>query len=218
MGNTQAKALLFDLYGIFMQEQDAAGQAEIERIAGLEERGVAPSDFWAAWERWRDALDAGTLSHVDYVTAVGHDLGVTWADPAAVAQADFDSYLHTKPDSISWLHELVASGVRPALLSNIIKSMKDKLLGAHDWLQLFEPRIFSCDVLLNKPDVRIYELALARINEVRAAHGEAPVVAADVLFLDDRERNLEGAREAGMQTYLFKDLESGRRAVAEFLG
>ncbi len=58
-----------------------------------------------------------------------------------------------------------------------------------DWMNLFRQRFYSCHIGFRKPDPRIYEWALAR----------AGVPAARALFIDDREDNLTGAREVGMQ-------------------
>ncbi|HZQ07020.1 MAG TPA: HAD family phosphatase [Anaerolineae bacterium] len=59
-----------------------------------------------------------------------------------------------------------------------------------NWMNLFQQRFYSCDIGFRKPDPRIYEWALTR----------AGVSAARALFIDDREDNLTGAREVGMQT------------------
>lgn len=213
-----AKALLFDLYGIFMREQDAAGKAHIEEAAGLAELGVASADFWAGYKRHRDALDAGQLTHPEYFAHIAADLGVEFPHGLqAVADADFASYENLNAPAIEWLREMVAANYQPALLSNLILPLKIELLSRYDWLDLFEPRIFSCDVDLTKPDPAIYQLAWDRINERRAAHGEPALAAQDVLFIDDRQVNLDGATAVGMSTYLFADLADAKRTVKEFM-
>lgn len=75
-------------------------------------------------------------------------------------------------------------------------------------LQQMDGRIISCDWKLIKPQPGIYRLLLETF-------GLSPE---KTLFIDDRPENIEGARNAGMQGFVFTDAESLRaRLTAEGL-
>jgi putative hydrolase of the HAD superfamily len=61
--------------------------------------------------------------------------------------------------------------------------------------ELFETVVDSAFVGTRKPEPRIYEIVLERLE----------VDAAACLFLDDFEVNCEGAREAGMRAVHFRE-------------
>lgn len=59
-----------------------------------------------------------------------------------------------------------------------------------DWMNLFKERFYSCTLGTRKPDPEIYLEALNRAN----------LGPERVLFIDDRQENITGARELGIQT------------------
>jgi putative hydrolase of the HAD superfamily len=59
--------------------------------------------------------------------------------------------------------------------------------------ELFDAIVVSCDVGKRKPDPRIFHLMLGMLG------GLAPE---DVLFVDDMEENVAGARRVGMAAIL----------------
>ena len=85
---------------------------------------------------------------------------------------------------------------------------------ADDVRNQFDIFISSAHVGLRKPDPKIYDLALAQIDEWDRRKGGQGIKPGEVLFLDDIGTNLKGAREKGMRT-LKVDLGKGREAVSE---
>ena len=63
--------------------------------------------------------------------------------------------------------------------------------------ELFEVVINSAEEGVQKPDRRIYEIALERLG----------LPARDVVFVDDREENVVAAREVGMSGVVFRTTE-----------
>lgn len=64
----------------------------------------------------------------------------------------------------------------------------------------FDVFIASAEVGMRKPDKRIYELAVKKLDDFDRQKGGEGVKAEDVLFLDDIGENLKTAREMGMRT------------------
>lgn len=64
----------------------------------------------------------------------------------------------------------------------------------------FDVFISSAEVGLRKPDRKIYELAVKKLDEFDRQKGGTGIKAEDILFLDDIGENLKTAREMGMRT------------------
>ncbi|WP_406021702.1 HAD family phosphatase [Nocardioides sp. NBC_00850] len=107
------------------------------------------------------------------------------------------------PTMFALVEELRAAGLRVGLLSNswgntYPRARIDALL---------DPVVISGEVGLRKPDVAIYELALDRLG----------VPADRVLFIDDADPNVLGARASGLRALLHVDHPSTRSSLAELV-
>lgn len=82
---------------------------------------------------------------------------------------------------------------------------------------LFSVFVASAEVGLRKPDPKIYELAVQKLDELDRQKGGSGVKSADVVFLDDIGENLKAAKETGMQTIRVR-MGKTWRAVKELEG
>lgn len=104
------------------------------------------------------------------------------------------------------LAELNARGVEIHAFSNYgpwYRMIEDKL----ELSRFLEWSFVSCRMGLRKPELEVYEHVVETL-------GVDPEVC---LFVDDRETNVEGAREAGLQSFVFEDATSARVELAERL-
>lgn len=69
--------------------------------------------------------------------------------------------------------------------------------------KLFHSTLYSFEVGMQKPDIRMYKLMLKRLN----------VPPEECLFIDDREKNLIPARKLGIITILFKNAKQLRNKL-----
>ena len=81
----------------------------------------------------------------------------------------------------------IDSASRIFFLSNMPKPFARALERKHAFIEWFDAGIFSADVLLAKPDVRIYKLLAERHN----------LSSASTLFVDDLLQNVEAAQSLG---------------------
>jgi HAD superfamily hydrolase (TIGR01509 family) len=80
------------------------------------------------------------------------------------------------------------------LLSNIYKGMLPQLLEKELIPNIeYQSIVFSCDVGMMKPEPEIYLLAQKQIN----------VNPEEILFIDDKQENLDAAASLGWRTFLF---------------
>jgi glucose-1-phosphatase len=110
-------------------------------------------------------------------------------------------------------HELVDTirRLRPKYKTALLSNAWDDLRAALDeqWsiIHDFDEIIISAEVGLAKPDARIFELVLDRLQ----------VAPSEAVFVDDFLQNVEGARAAGLQAIHFKNSQQARTDLNELL-
>ena len=83
---------------------------------------------------------------------------------------------------------------RTSILSNADLTLEERMRGMGDLHLYFDDIICSAVVGLAKPDPRIYQLAAERLR----------LPPEECVFIDDLERNVEAARQAGMSAVHFR--------------
>ncbi|MFT0847637.1 HAD family phosphatase [Actinomycetaceae bacterium L2_0104] len=196
--------ILFDLYGLFYNLKSPQLFAVIaERV------GADPEKLRPLFSRtYRPDYDAGLLSAEEYWHLIGADLGIEidWRDAVS---AEIETFAGVKEEMVDFLRELHGAGIAVGLLSNEPLELTRRTR-TREWVRLFEPAMFSCEMGRIKPDPAIFELALERI---RAVVGE-DLRPEDVLFTDDTLRNIEVARDLGFMVHHFDGVDGLRAAVA----
>jgi len=191
--------VLFDLDGVLAHYAHAPRVALLAQRAGTGEDEVARALFDSGLER--DA-DLGLYDADGQVAEFAARLGrpVTLDDcvdaRCAAMAADAD---------VLALAAAVASRAQVAILTNNNLLLRDHLPRICPALfPLFDARVFcSAQFRLAKPDPAVF---LACANALGVAPGE-------VLFVDDKAENAEGARHAGLHAHHHRDLPSLRAAL-----
>ena len=148
-----------------------------------------------------DRLDAGTISDSEVISESCKRL------PQRLHQkvADiYNNWMYNLPEICGMrelLQKLSDKGVRLFLLSNISEGFAKKS-SEFSILSYFERCFFSAVCGLTKPSAEIFNHLL----------NECGIKANEALFVDDSEKNINGAKSVGISTYLFdgdsKKLES----------
>lgn len=72
-------------------------------------------------------------------------------------------------------------------------------------MEAFDPVIISCEEGIRKPNKKIYRLLKKRLDDLEKKKGKKEKIKySEIVFIDNRDWNLEPAREMGMKTVLFK--------------
>lgn len=182
--------------------------SEADRAALLARAGVPADAFWGAYWAHREGLDRGTTSIANYWQAVAHDTGATWGslDVHELWAIDHRSWLSVDPGTLAVLHALVDGGTRIALLSNAGADFSGWLRHG-SFAPLFDRVFVSGELELVKPEAAIYEHVI----------GALAIEPAQLLFVDNRSENVEGARAVGGDGHVFTDapaLERWLRSLA----
>ncbi len=168
--------------------------SEHDKLALLGVAGADGETFWPAYWRSRDALDHGTITIPEYWARVAADLGLEFG-PAQVQRlwaADFRSWISVEPGSIDILHDLFEGGTRLALLSNAGFDFGDAFRRA-PFGRYFEQVFVSAELGLLKPDPEIY----------RHVARELGIEPAEMVFVDNKKVNVDGAESIGVTGHHF---------------
>ena len=155
-----------------------------------------------------DALDDGTITDEEIIEASKKRLPERYH---TLLPKIYYNWIYNLPE-VEGMNALVASlrakyGVGIYLLSNISEYFADNA-GEIRALKHFDRCFFSAKMGLTKPDPEIF---LTVCREVSTDPSEA-------LFIDDSAKNIEGAKRAGLTTYLFDgDAKKLEKYLAEVL-
>ncbi|MFF8605630.1 HAD family hydrolase [Streptomyces sp. NPDC015346] len=199
-------AVLFDYGGVL------TGPVKRAIADWLVADAIAPESFSHTLRAWlsRDApdgtpihrLETGELPVEEFEALFAAELRTTDGRPviASGILGRFFAGMRPDPAMFALAEELRRHDVRVGLLSNSWGNTYPRR-----WIDaFFDPVVISGEVGLRKPHAAIYELALDRLG----------VPPDRVLFLDDAEPNVLGARSVGLHGLLHVDASSTRAALA----
>lgn len=116
---------------------------------------------------------------------------------------DYCSRHELTPGTTELLADVAGSVDRILVLSNDVSEWSRLLRDRFGLTRWVPDWVVSGDLGVRKPDSRAYE---ALVNA-------AGVPAADIHFFDDRPRNVDAAREGGLQAHLFSSWDQVREVV-----
>jgi len=167
-----------------------------EQWRALSTRFAKPmQEFQRIYWGHRVELDRGTLDNVAYWKVVGKDCGFEVSDAEAEELIDRDNlqWTNENPAMVDFARDLRKSGYKTAIMSNMEHRMLSAVRSKLKWLDEFDVQIFSCEVGTVKPEAKVYLLCCERL-------GCKPD---EVLFLDDKKANTDGAKKVGMKAYIY---------------
>ncbi len=169
---------------------------------------LSEADFRAAYWAFRDEYDRG-LAGPEYWLAAGRHAGLELSREQVAGLIDADTSLWTQRNQpmVEWALRLQAAGTPTGILSNLGDAMTEGVLARQPWLAGFDHLLWSHTVKLAKPDAAIY-------THSAGALGLAPE---NILFVDDRATNVDGALAARMQAVLY-DTQAAFEAEMEERG
>ena len=150
---------------------------------------------------WVD-LDRGTLEETAAVANFVKRTGATQELLERLVHASKVS-LTPMPESLALLQELDDLGLKLYVLSNMSHGTWDFLEPRHDFWKRFDGILISAHVKLVKPQREIYEHLLKTWS----------LDPKTTVFMDDRPENVEGARKAGIPSFVFTNAADARERL-----
>ncbi|HTM70351.1 MAG TPA: HAD-IA family hydrolase [Luteimonas sp.] len=197
--STAPAVVLFDLDGVLAHYAHAPRMALLAARSGASEAEVSRALFESGLER--DA-DCGLFDADGHVAEFARRLGraVTLDDCVDARRASMSA-----DTGVLALANAASRRARVAILTNNNLLLRDHLPRICPALfPLFDARVFcSAQFRLAKPDPAIFLACAAALG----------AEAREVLFVDDKAENAEGARRAGLHAHHHRDLRSLRTAL-----
>jgi putative hydrolase of the HAD superfamily len=200
--------IAFDYGGVLARRIDDTYLCHMAEAAG------APVDeFIAALWRHRSEYDSGEFSAAVYWQMVIEEAGSRLPRDGNRREETVELLTHLdafawstlNPGMLRWMAALRQEGYRRFLLSNMAPETYDLIIRDRPLLGYLDRVVLSGWLGINKPDREIF-LEAARQMEVSPR---------EILFIDDLQHNVEGAREAGLHALRFTGTSDLSLALAE---
>lgn len=188
--------IVFDYGGVLSLPQPESDAEAMARAVGAE-----PEAFKRGYWEHRLEFDRGLSPHAYWSAVLGRPASHT--EVARLVARDVASWAYPNEDTVALLGELLAAGRDVAMLSNAPVCVGEGL-DELPWVAAIGHRFYSGRMGLVKPDREIYE-------ELARGLGADP---SEVVFIDDRQENVEGAERAGMTGVRFTDAAALREILS----
>lgn len=182
------QAVVFDFGGVMTGEPNR--EAVVQFICTS--MNLTQREFDSANQEKKKAVRAGKTDvefWVQYAQSHNIMLPVSWQQDflAAVKNA-----IGINDEMYILVDHLKEQNVVVALLSNIDERL-GKMIRDFGLYAPFSPCLLSYEIGLEKPDPKIYEVLLTRMN----------LPAEEIIFIDDRSDNIDAAKNMGIDAILF---------------
>jgi putative hydrolase of the HAD superfamily len=192
--------VVFDFGGVLTGKMDR--EAIVQFLC--DSFSLSEEEFDQVNVKKRAAIKAGKSDEefwLSYAQEKEIELPSSW--PADFAEV-MKSSLGVNPEMYQLVEELKGNAVRVALFSNVDERLAN-LLRKFGYYEPFDTCLLSCEIAAQKPDPASYEVLLKTLD----------VPAGQIVFIDDREENVEGAKQKEIDAFLFQSVEHTRGELAK---
>ncbi|MGD8662998.1 MAG: HAD family phosphatase [Desulfobacterales bacterium] len=202
MGKTRIRALVLDYGGVISKPQNPENLSNMLQIINKDE-----SDFRIIYREKRDNYDNGQLSGEEYWHSILQHYGLeqNGSNVTKLIQEDIESWTQINDSMIQFIKESRKKVHTLAIISNMTGDCLAYMKKHFQWLALFDELTFSCEFGKNKPDPKIYQAFLSRIE----------IPPQGCLFVDDLVENVDGAMKSGMNVIHFKSFLKFRQELEQ---
>ena len=156
--------------------------------------GMAQEQYTPVHDSFLDEFHKGLMSEETFWREIARKLGKPMPEAPSLWYQAFKSAYVPKREMFSLVSSLHSKEYKTALLSNTELPAVEFFheLG----YDMFDVLVFSCEEGVMKPERRIYDLTLERLDS-RAERS---------VFIDDRPDYIQGAEDVGIHTILFESI------------
>jgi putative hydrolase of the HAD superfamily len=184
------RAVVFDIGGVLEITPDLGVDRLWEARLGLAagEMDDRMGDVWTGGS-------LGTLTLEEVHQAIRDRLGLGEQQLAAYMADLWREYLGSANTELIEYARRLRPRYRTGILSNSFVGARERERAAYGFEDLVDEIVYSHEVGMAKPDPRIYGLVCTRLK----------VQPQEMIFLDDADQAVAGAREAGMHAVRYQD-------------
>jgi epoxide hydrolase-like predicted phosphatase len=183
----EIKAVVFDWGGVLIDDP-AFGLVRYCSKA----LGVSTEQFAGAHEKYIPEFQKGLISELEFWKKIRNDLNISTPKGYSLWGEAFRHVYSPKEEMFHLATFLKKNNYKTGLLSNT-EAPAVKCFYEHNY-QMFDVLIFSCNEKTIKPERKIYEVTLGKLG----------IKPSETVFIDNRKDYIQGARDVGMKTILFK--------------
>jgi putative hydrolase of the HAD superfamily len=187
------KAILFDYGNVLCMPQL---ESDVELMAACLQ--IELNRFKTLYWQLRDEYDVGTYDGRDYWTRIARKGGHEISDEQLRIVIESDNVGWSRPNLVmaEWAAKVRKSGLSTAIVSNMPSDIREYLRHL-EWMPEFDQYTYSCEIKSVKPSAEIYLYCLEQLK----------LRPSEVLFLDDRQMNVDAAQQLGIESYVFTTAE-----------
>ena len=196
------RAVVFDIGGVLEITPDLGVDRRWETRLGLP-AGEIDARLRDVWQ----SGGVGTITLDDVHEALRDRLGL---DDEKLAQFMADvwrEYVGTANTELIEYARRLRPRYRTGIVSNSFVGAREREQAAYGFEDLVEEIVYSHEAGFSKPDPRIYALICTRLN----------VAPEEMIFLDDADVCVAGARDAGIHAVRYQDNAQAIAAIEELL-
>jgi epoxide hydrolase-like predicted phosphatase len=182
------KAVIFDLGGVLIENPSPKMINYFSSVLGVKEE-----EFYSQDKLPIEEFQKGLINEDTFWEKFCSRVGVKKPSNHSLWQEAFRRVFTPREEMFSLSLRLKGKGYKLGLLSNI-EAPSLEYFNEQPYNDIFDVTVFSCVERTWKPERKIYEIVLKRLS-VQPAEG---------VFIDDREDFIDGAKEIGLKTILFK--------------
>jgi putative hydrolase of the HAD superfamily len=164
--------------------------------------GVSVEQYVAAFDICILDFQTGVVTEKQFWTNMAKRLNTPAPKMNSLWTEAFMAAYKPRQEMFSLASRLRKAGCKTAILSNtempVVEIINKQKYDA------FDVTVLSCLEGTAKPGRKIYDLTLNRLG----------IQARQALFIDDKPENIEGAKQAGLQTIFFKIIENFKKDIA----
>lgn len=192
-------AVIFDWGGVLIEDPAPAFFKYCAKTLG-----VGEEQYIIAFDICINDFQTGTITEKQFWMNMTNRLKAPMPKADSLWTEAFTAAYRPRQEMFSLASRLRNAGCKTAILSNTEKPAVDFI--RKQKYDAFDVTVLSCLDGTAKPERKIYDITLARLG----------IPAGQTLFIDDRQVNIDGAKQAGLQTILFKGTDRLKKEIAGF--
>lgn len=194
------KLILFDMGGVTHYDHRDRFLKKFCKTTGLDLKTLHKRCFPETWHQ----LDKGMISFPTAWSRIKKNIPYYDQLPSGFKEAGFKMDKNT---GVVALVKQLKNTHRVGMLSNMSHSLYVRLKAKHFPFHLFRPLYLSYRMKMRKPEAQIF-------RTIAKQQGLAP---SEILFIDDKQRNVKAAKKCGWKAIHFTSLTQLKKDLKKYL-
>ncbi len=195
------KVVIFDIGGVTINDPMKRVYTAVGQRAEVSWKRVR-----TAFDKLKPLIETGKISPTTFWMRLSKMFGVKASYIESDWLKSFKKTVKLNKDVVKIINKVKADGYKVVTLSNTM-SVHERLHRKLGHYKFFSNVFLSNRMKMEKPDVRIYRLVAARLD----------VKPEECVFIDDKVRNVIGARKTGMKAIVFKNSAKLEKDLKKYL-